>query len=111
MPMRKTTLSFILLLNTVLVFSQNADSLRHYYRQAEHDLKKVEWDVFNSKVEGERLEANREFIKQWAEVLSKPASMDYGFDSIKGVSKLRSKDKKFRIITWNIYRNDGTYAY
>jgi hypothetical protein len=109
MPMRKTILSLILL-NTVLVFSQ-ADSLRHYYRQAEHDLRKVEWDVFNSKVEGERFEANKEFIKLWAEVLTKPASMDYAFDSIKGVSKLLSKDKKFRIITWNIYRNDGTYAY
>lgn len=77
----------------------------------ENEMKELQSTVFGSKKEAERFEANKKFIKLWEQILRNPASMQLGFDSIKGVSKLMPDDKKFRIITWNIFKNDGTQAY
>jgi hypothetical protein len=43
------------------------------------------------------------------QMLSRPESFDYDFDSLKYISKLRSNDKLLRIFTWNIAKSDGTY--
>ncbi len=109
--MPKTIFFLLFFCAAFTAFSQSADSSHYSFKQAEGELRKIEQAVFNSKIESERFEANKAFLKLWDEVLAKPQSMQWAFDSIKGVSRLMSKDKKFRIIIWNMYRNDGTYAY
>lgn len=92
-------------------FGCKSDSVLKPLSQIENELKELQKTVFFSKKEEERFEANKSFIKLWESVLSQPQSMDYAFDSIREVSKLISADKKFRIITWNVPKNDGTQAY
>lgn len=109
--MPKKAFLIIFLFSFLTEFSQKKDSSNISLVQAEWDLKALQKTVFYSKKEAERFEANKQFLKLWSEVLSQRNSMDYAFDSLKDVSKLASRDKKFRIITWNVPKNDGTQAY
>ncbi|MGZ3883172.1 MAG: hypothetical protein ACXVP0_14505 [Bacteroidia bacterium] len=108
--MRAAIFSILFFTGISRVFPQASDSSGYSFRQAESELKVIQKKL-DSKKENERLEGNREFVKLWTEVLSHPQSMQYPFDSITGASRLMSGDKKFRIITWNVYKNDGTYGY
>lgn len=93
-------------------YSQKKDSVSTTNLvQLEYELKDLQKAVFESKKEAERFEANKKFLKLWDQALKSAESMNYGFDSITGVSRLMSDDKKFRIITWNVFKNDGTHAY
>jgi hypothetical protein len=94
-----------------LGFSQKKDTVYGSLYSLTAEIKDLQKKVFESKKEADRFEANKTFLKLWAEVLQNPASMDHNFDSIKGVSCLKSADKKFRIITWNVFKNDGQQAY
>lgn len=105
-------LTFIfILLSTLTLFSQKKDTVFRALDPLTAEIKELQKKVFESKKEADRFEANKAFLKLWDEALQNPASMEYSFDSIKGVSCLKSGDKKFRIITWNIFKNDGQYAY
>ena len=80
----------------------------------EDSLQKIAPRVFFSKKESNRFEANRSLLSFWSAILQNEKSLLYPFDSLKNkkyVSILTSPDKKFRIITWNLYKDDGTYAY
>jgi hypothetical protein len=59
----------------------------------------------------ERLEKNTAFIKKFITALKITGSFNYGFDSLKRISILKTPDNSFRIITWFIPLNDGTYRY
>lgn len=83
-----------------------------YYADLEDSLKYISQKVFLSKKESNRFEANRKLIALWNEVLKNENSMQYPFDSLKNdISLLMSPDKKFRIITWNILKEDQTHAF
>lgn len=79
-------------------------------KQIEGKMQEVSKTSLVSEKEVDRFKYNAEFIKLWEEALALPESMDYPFDSIKSVSKLKSNDRTVKVITWNIYRDDGTYA-
>lgn len=94
-----------------LGFSQKKDTVYGSLYSLTAEIKDLQKKVFESKKEADRFEANKAFLKLWDEVLQNPASIEHSFDSIKGVSCLKSADKKFRIITWNVFKNDGQQAY
>lgn len=100
-----------LILNNSLSFAQKKDTVYASLDGLTRDIKDLQKKVFESKKEADRFEANKTFLKLWEEALRNPASMDHNFDSIKGVSCLASHDKKFRIITWNVFKNDGQQAF
>lgn len=104
-------LSFILLLLVPRCFAQLTDAELKHYAQLEDSLKALQKKVFFNKKENERFEANKKFLAIWNEIIPDERSFQYPFDSIKEVSRLVSPDKKFRIITWNVMKNDGTQAY
>jgi len=101
----------IILFSTLTVFSQKKDTVYGSLDALTAEIKSLQKKVFESRKESERFENNKAFLKLWDEVLRNPASMDYNFDSIKGVSCLQPQDKKFRIITWNVFKDDGQQAY
>ncbi|TKC06784.1 hypothetical protein FA048_16415 [Pedobacter polaris] len=68
-------------------------------------------ETFASKDDTERLEKNALFIKKFISALKTNGSFNYGFDSLKRVSIIKSPDNTFRIITWFLLNNDGTYRY
>ncbi|MBI3518777.1 MAG: hypothetical protein HY062_05405 [Bacteroidetes bacterium] len=83
-----------------------------YYAQLEDSLKHISQKVFYSKKEANRFEANKQFLALWNEILKDEKSMTYSFDSLKrDVSFVLSPDKKFRIITWDMRKDDETYYY
>lgn len=109
MPKHFYTLLFIAFCS--LGFSQKKDTVYGSLDGLANEIRVLQKNVFESKKEADRFEANKAFLKLWDELLRNPASIDYNLDSIKGVSCLKSGDKKFRIITWNVFKNDGQQAY
>ncbi len=104
------------LFSFIIVFSSKAlaqlsDADMKYYADLEDSLKHIQARVFFSKKEANRFEANKQFIALWNVILKDEKSMQYPFDSIKEVSRLMAPDKKFRIITWNMLREDQTHAF
>ena len=91
--------------------AQLSDSERAYFSQIEDTLKTLQKRVFYSKKENERFEANKRFLATWNEIISNEKSFLYPFDSLVDISRLTAPDKSFRIITWNVFKNDGTQAY
>ncbi len=77
----------------------------------EDSLKKIQQRVFFSKKEGNRFSANKDFLNYWNQILADSKSFNYPFDSLKEISRLLAPDNKFRIITWNINKEDGTHAF
>ena len=109
--MPKYLYAFFLIISFSLGFSQKKDTVYGSLDAQTAEIRDLQKKVFESKKEADRFEANKVFLKLWEEALRNPASMDHSFDSIKGVSCLKSGDKKFRIITWNVFKNDGQQAY
>ena len=92
-------------------FAQLSEPDKKHFAGLEDSLKKLQLRVFYSKKIADRFEANKQFLAAWAFVLKDEKSIQYPFDSLTEVSRLLSPDKKFRIITWNIFKEDGTHAY
>ena len=94
--------------------AQLTDSDKSHFLQLEDSIRALQLSVFHSKKDANKLEANKQFLALWSSTLKDEKSMFYPFDSIKkdkDVSVLLSPDKKFRIITWNLLREDETHAY
>jgi hypothetical protein len=74
-------------------------------------LKKIEPLIFKSKTDEEKYAANQRFLALLEEALAVKNSFDFPFDSLKGIARLTSDDKKFRILNWNLPKEDGTHEY
>ena len=109
--MRITILIIFSLCFRFSVSAQLTDAEERYFSELEDSLKHIQARVFFSKKESNRFEANRQFIALWNVILKDEKSMLYPFDSIKEVSRLMAPDKKFRIITWNMLKEDQTHAF
>lgn len=95
-----------------LSYAQLSEAELKFYSDIEDSLKHVSQRVFFSKKEKNKFEANKQFLAIWNEVLKDEKSMQYPFDSLKNdVSLLMAPDKKFRIITWNIIKEDQTHVF
>jgi hypothetical protein len=91
--------------------AQKNDTSLYIFRNAEEELKQLQQKTFYSKKEADRFAGNREFLAVWDRIASDPRIIRYPFDSLRDVSVLIPHDKKFRLITWNVHRDDGTHAY
>jgi hypothetical protein len=68
-------------------------------------------ETFAAKDDISRFKKNTEFVKKLVAALKITGSFNYGFDSLKHVSILKSPDNSFRIITWFVPSHEGTYRY
>ncbi len=66
----------------------------------EIELAKMAHDILNHPDTDHKIEVNKRFITKLTEVLKRPESFDYPFDSLKTISILQPEDKSFRIFTW-----------
>jgi len=108
--LKKLICYFFLLLHIALTAQKNDTSL-YRFKQAEAELKSLQKKVFYSRRESDRLEANKEFIALWKGIVNDPNILRYPFDSLKDISVLTPRDKKFRLITWDFHKDDGSFAY
>ncbi|WP_083252099.1 hypothetical protein [Pedobacter steynii] len=59
----------------------------------------------------ERFASNAQFIKTLVNALKTPSSFNHSFDSVKRITVLKSPDKSFRIFSWHLPLDDGSYRY
>lgn len=59
----------------------------------------------------ERYLINARFIKTLVNALKNKNSFQYGFDSLKQISILKSPDHTFRIFSWNVAADGGNYRF
>lgn len=105
---KRFALSFILLLTTISLSAQQVavnkallDSLSH-----------LGFKMYNEVNEPERLQANYSFIKTLVQYLKTPHSIDdNALDTLKMISIRKAPDNTFRILSWHIQLNDGSYRY
>jgi len=74
-------------------------------------LVKLGYEMYNNPAEPERMAANFAFVKTLVAALNTPHSYDFAFDSLDMVSLLHAPDGKFRIFSWHLPLNDGSYLY
>ena len=77
----------------------------------EDSLARLGYIMYNEPSEPERLDANFTFVKTLVSALKAPQSFTYPFDSLDMVSILDAPDHRFRIFSWHLPLNDGSYLY
>ncbi|MFO7723895.1 MAG: hypothetical protein R6V49_11800 [Bacteroidales bacterium] len=81
------------------------------FREFEDSLAVLAAVIYKGETEAEKHTANEIFLTLLSDALSLNNSFKYPFDSLKYISMITSPDKRFRIITWMIMKENGTYEY
>ena len=97
----------LLILSSGTIKAQDIEEFREF----EDTLARLSEIIYQSENDTQKYEANEIFKTLFEDALSLNNSFKYPFDSLKLISILPSPDKKFRIMTWMILRDDGTYEY
>lgn len=108
----KPVLLLIVLLLHFAGFAQQAPANNHAkLKNYEDSLKILGSTVVNNENDLERKNANYQFIRMFVNALKIPGSYQYKFDSVKTVSLIYAPDNRFRIFTWNVMNEDGSFRY
>ncbi len=104
---------FLPALMPCFIFAQKPDESPtvkklHLY---EDTLKQLGKHLINDTLDVERKNANYAFIKTLVGALKVPNSYLYPFDSLKAITITISPDNHFRILTWHVQNDDGSYRY
>lgn len=74
-------------------------------------LKDLAYKVINDPDQTERYSSNANLVRTLVRSLQTPDSYSFNFDSLKSLSIQRSPDDKFRIFTWHVMNQNGSYRY
>lgn len=105
---------FITLLATFTfcsAFAQFPQKDRATLNMYQDSLKNLGNSFINDPDDLVRKNANYIFIKTLVSALKTPNSFLYKFDSLKTISVLNSPDNRFRIFSWHIANDDGSYRF
>ncbi len=93
--------------------AQHSDSKKNNQNilNLQDSLQILSFKMINDSIEPERYNANYKFIKTLVNTLKTPYSFNFSFDSLKTISIQSSSDKRFRIFSWHVMNNDGSYRY
>jgi len=91
--------------------AQISDNNWDKIRLAEDSLFLLGDSIVNGRDEYTRQLACYAFIPALVKALKVPGSFFYPFDSLKTISVIAAQDGKFRIFTWQLARDNGTYPY
>lgn len=102
-----------LILSLSEAVAQHSDSNKNRLQliAMQDSLKELSFKMINDSIEPERYNAGYKFIKILVSALKTPYSFNFPFDSLKAISVQSSPDKRFRIFSWNIMNDDGSYRY
>ncbi|TWR31571.1 hypothetical protein FPZ43_03610 [Mucilaginibacter pallidiroseus] len=99
-----------LLLSPFISFAQQGKDLQNL--RVYHDsLTSLGKKFINSPDDIERKNANYKFITTLVSALRVPNSFNFGFDSVKSISIINAPDNRFRIFSWHVMNQDGSYRY
>jgi hypothetical protein len=74
-------------------------------------LKNIASKTFDASTNAERFSLNASFIKTLVNALKTPHSFHFNFDSLQKISILKAPDDSFRIFTWYVPVDDGSYRF
>jgi len=74
-------------------------------------LSKATTVIFEGATNAQRYEQNAKFIKLLVNALKTTGSFNFGFDSLKTISIVKSPDNLFRIFSWYVPTAEGTYRF
>jgi hypothetical protein len=110
--MRNLFLSAILVLFSFIARAQHSDDPnRQQLLSFQDTLSELGFNMINNSAEPERYNANYKFIKTLVDALKIPNSFSFPFDSLKTISIQSSPDKHFRIFSWYVMNDDGSYRF
>ncbi|HXP48362.1 MAG TPA: hypothetical protein VN922_00325, partial [Bacteroidia bacterium] len=109
-------ISIVLLVASSCLYSHTSSALAkdstNIIKLYEDTLKQLQFGRLDvHKTDKQKEEINSRFRTLLQKALSIPNSFDYSFDSLVTIARLESPDKKFRIINWNMPKEDGTQEY
>ncbi|WP_316805471.1 hypothetical protein [Pedobacter nototheniae] len=103
---------FYLLFPVLLfAFRASAQSQLNQLNVYQDSLIKLSNAVNNTESDEQKSTLNSLFVKRLVEALKTPNSFNYPFDSLKNVSVIKSPDQAFRILSWYVQQQNGTYRF
>ncbi len=87
-----------------------AENLEKLHK-AEQDLNPLAFSMIMDTNNLQRMKACYAFIPKFVDALQVPGSFAYGFDSVPILSKMYPADSSFRVITWQVMLDGGSYRY
>lgn len=105
--LRNCFLIFFLIFGWKTSFGQNLQKM-HIWQDS---LLNLGQKIFATTSEMEKLESNFSFVRTLVSSLKEPNSYYYSFDQLKMISVVNAPDDKFRIFSWNVPLQDGSYLY
>jgi len=108
MKIKKLHLLFILLLAAINVDAQQGTQKLNVFQDTLANLSSAaQAETFDVK----KLALNGKFVKTLVEALKMPNSFSFPFDSLKNVSVIKSPDQAFRILSWYLQLENGSYRF
>lgn len=105
--LRNCFLSISLLLFCSVTYGQNNLKMNVW----QDSLLNLATQIAGKVAETERIESNFSFVKTMVSALKEPNSYYFPFEKLKMISILHAPDNSFRIMTWNLPLQDGSYLY
>ncbi|WP_158800482.1 hypothetical protein [Pedobacter sp. L105] len=113
--MKKRFISFLIIFiccyTTAPVFAQLSSAGITVLTKDQDSLINAAGTLFAASGNIRRFEQNAKFIKMLVNALKTPSSFDFGFDSLKTISVVKSPDNTFRIFSWYVPTEEGTYRF
>ncbi len=105
------TLIFQCIAGCLYAQKYNTPDQLNQLRPLQDSLKRLGLLMINNESDVERKNANYQFIRTLVKALKVPNSYAFNFDSVKTISNLRSPDNKFRVMSWFVQNEDGSYRF
>jgi hypothetical protein len=111
--MRSFIVAACLLLIINVASAQHSDETKNLKELSiyQDSLKALGKTFINNPDELERKNANYKFIRFLVSALKVPHSFNYSFDSVKAISIINAPDSRFRIMSWHVMNQDGSYRF
>ena len=107
--MKKLILINILVFLYFSAFSQKGNT--NLFTEYEDTLKVMAHIIMNAETEEKKRTANTAFIENLTEVLQYEKSFKFPFDSLVSIGKVYSPNNTFRIFSWLLKKDNGSYEY
>ncbi|WP_316828970.1 hypothetical protein [Pedobacter miscanthi] len=102
---------YILLIPGLLCLKLNAQQVVHKLVVFQDTLIKISANAVAAQSDDQKMEVNGKFVKTLVEALKTPNSFSFAFDSLKNISVIKSPDQAFRILSWYVQLENGTYRF
>jgi hypothetical protein len=109
--MKRYFFIFTLIFLGSATFAQNSDKNLKELSVYRDSLASLGKKFINHPDDLERKNANYAFIRLLVSALKVPNSFNYQFDSVKSISVINAPDKRFRIFSWHVMNQDGSYRF